>query len=560
MKTPKWKCLSFEIPKALAVYPALLLFTTCMFASGICFRYALQDVICYDLHKELMPKPLHHGKNSSSPNINCATDKAVVAATGQWNGVLVTALGLTSCVTSGTVAALTDRYGRRSILGLAAFGQTINAVIVLLCLVYNLNPYYFVIGYALNGLTGGYPAFLACAFAYVADLTSKEDRPVIFGGGESMLFLGGVVGPVLIGYVLKHYQHYVAVCVLAIISTVLVLYIYSIPKSRHLKKNNDEINHGATYDNDTDNRNHNNYSSSSNNNTNDDLSMLQLFYKYNIFTVIIALCKRQKEVVFVVFSFMCYFVGLLGASVLTGQYTELKFKWGPEQFGIYSAASTGMLAFGIWFFTALFLKGPKCTKMHELDIMRLSALSRGLMYILSVFATNATSFYAVSGINIFGGLLMPLTRSTVSKSFSQNEQGVALTAVAAVEAVSTLWLPIVFGFLFKYSATVLDSPELFLYVCGISSVIGFIILCFAVTRKGFDSIENSYSPNNEESLKDQLLNNNSAEQQQRRRQYSGSMMNNVVNNEEMQSPISQQTFHSPDRSSGTNSTSPNYIY
>ena len=70
-----------------------------------------------------------------------------------------------------------------------------------------ITPYFFIIGYALNGLTGGYPPFLACAFAYIADLTSKEDRPVIFGGGESMLFLGGVIGPVLIGYVLKEYHH-----------------------------------------------------------------------------------------------------------------------------------------------------------------------------------------------------------------------------------------------------------------------------------------------------------------------------------------------------------------
>ena len=186
----------------LVVYPALLLFTTGMFASSISFRYALQDTICYRLHKELKPVPMHGG-NSTSANIDCEKDKDVIASTAQWNGVLVTALGLTSCITSGTVAALTDRYGRRLILGLAAFGQTINAVVVLLCLVYNLSPYYFVIGYALNGLTGGYPAFLACAFAYIADLSAKQDRPVLFGGGESMLFLGGVIGPVAIGYIVK---------------------------------------------------------------------------------------------------------------------------------------------------------------------------------------------------------------------------------------------------------------------------------------------------------------------------------------------------------------------
>merc|ERR1711871_1869644 len=166
-----------------------------------------------------------------------------------------------------------------------------------------------------------------------------------------------------------------------------------------------ERDRGVTYDSETNNGNDNKYHSSSSrrsNSSGNSSSVLQLFYKYNIVSVIVELCKRQKEAVLVVCSFMCYFIGLLGASVLTGQYTELKYNWDSEQFGIYSAVSTGMLAFGIWFFTALFLQGPKCTKMHELDIMRLSALSRGVMYILSVFASNSSSFFAVSAINMFG--------------------------------------------------------------------------------------------------------------------------------------------------------------
>ena len=96
------------------------------------------------------------------------------------------------------------------------------------------------------------------------------------------------------------------------------------------------------------------------------------------------------------------------------------------------------------------------------------------MYLLSIFAANATAFFAVAGMNLFGGLLMPLTRSTVSKSFSQEEQGVALTAAAAVEAVSTLWLPIVFGFLFKYSTNVLDTPEFFYIFVLVQVLLAFL--------------------------------------------------------------------------------------
>ena len=116
-ETPKCKCkfCGYALSRAMVVYPALLFFTTGMFASSISFRYALQDTICYRLHKELKPVPIHGG-NSTSANIDCEKDKDVIASTAQWNGVLVTALGLTSCITSGTVAALTDRYGRRLIL------------------------------------------------------------------------------------------------------------------------------------------------------------------------------------------------------------------------------------------------------------------------------------------------------------------------------------------------------------------------------------------------------------------------------------------------------------
>ena len=112
-------------------------------------------------------------------------------------------------------------------------------------------------------------------FAYIADLSAKQDRPVLFGGGESMLFLGGVIGPVAIGYIVKSFHHYVAVCVLACISAVLVLYIYL-----HTEEStNNEINTKQGEQLHTGNQK---------------LSVLQIFYRYNIFTVVIALFKRQK--------------------------------------------------------------------------------------------------------------------------------------------------------------------------------------------------------------------------------------------------------------------------
>ena len=107
-----------------------------------------------------------------------------------------------------------------------------------------------------------------------------------------------------------------------------------------------------------------------------------------------------------------------------------------------------------------------------------------------------------------------------------------------------------------YSTNVLDTPEFFLYICAGSSFIGFLILIFTVSRKGFDAIEQSNGDDNKPntSLEDQLLNNNYEHN-------STNMMNNFIGEDQQIGRSGQESFYSPDGSSRNNSTSsPIYIY
>ena len=109
---------------------------------------------------------------------------------------LVGALGATYAVmeliASPIIGALSDRYGRRPVL-LVCVAGTMSAY-VMLGLAQSLAIIFLAV--ALDGITGG---TLATAYAYVADVTTAEDRARGMGMVGAAFGLGVIAGPALGG-------------------------------------------------------------------------------------------------------------------------------------------------------------------------------------------------------------------------------------------------------------------------------------------------------------------------------------------------------------------------
>jgi DHA1 family tetracycline resistance protein-like MFS transporter len=94
---------------------------------------------------------------------------------------------------SPLMGALSDRFGRRPILLLSAFGLGIDYII--LALAPNLT--WLFIGRILTGITA---ASFSTASAYIADVTPPEKRSAAYGIYGATFGLGFILGPALGGY------------------------------------------------------------------------------------------------------------------------------------------------------------------------------------------------------------------------------------------------------------------------------------------------------------------------------------------------------------------------
>jgi MFS family permease len=109
-------------------------------------------------------------------------------------------------LTSAFWGRASDRYGRRNIaiLGLVGYAISLIALITPLFLVERnildlglLFPA-LILGRLINGLVGS--ATRPASFAYVADISSREQRTVKFARLESSFLLGTVLGPLIGGF------------------------------------------------------------------------------------------------------------------------------------------------------------------------------------------------------------------------------------------------------------------------------------------------------------------------------------------------------------------------
>ena len=109
-------------------------------------------------------------------------------------------------LTSAFWGRASDKYGRRNIaiLGLVGYAISLIALITPLFLAEKniLNIIYLfpalVLGRLINGLIGS--ATRPASFAYMADITSKEDRTSQFAKLESSFLIGTVAGPLIGGF------------------------------------------------------------------------------------------------------------------------------------------------------------------------------------------------------------------------------------------------------------------------------------------------------------------------------------------------------------------------
>lgn len=190
-------------------------------AIGFIFITLLIDVIGLGIIIPVMPKLIQELLH---------VDVSEAAKYGGW---LIFAYAITQFLFSPLVGNLSDKYGRRPVLLLSLFGFSLDYLL----LAFAPTITWLFVGRIIAGITG---ASFTTASAYIADISTDENRTKNFGMIGAAFGLGFIIGPV-IGGLLGHFGSRVPFYAAAILCLLNFLYGYFILPESLPKKHRREF-------------------------------------------------------------------------------------------------------------------------------------------------------------------------------------------------------------------------------------------------------------------------------------------------------------------------------
>ncbi len=189
-------------------------------AIGFIFITLLIDVIGFGVIMPVMPSLITTLKH---------TDLSSASKYGSW---LMFAYAFVQFIFAPLLGSLSDKYGRRPVLLISLLGFGIDYLFLAMAPSYG----WLFIGRILAGITG---ASFTTATAYIADISTAENRAGNFGMIGAAFGLGFIIGPV-IGGLLGNYGERIPFYAASVLALMNVLYGYFIlPESLPEEKRRD---------------------------------------------------------------------------------------------------------------------------------------------------------------------------------------------------------------------------------------------------------------------------------------------------------------------------------
>src|SRR6185312_3333206 len=116
-----------------------------------------------------------------------------ISTAASWSSAFATLFMLMQFVCSPIQGALSDRFGRRTVILISSLGLGLDFIVMALA----PTLWLLFLGRAISGICA---ASFSTANAYIADITPREKRAAAFGMLGAALSLGFVLGPALGGF------------------------------------------------------------------------------------------------------------------------------------------------------------------------------------------------------------------------------------------------------------------------------------------------------------------------------------------------------------------------
>ncbi|MBL3547991.1 TCR/Tet family MFS transporter [Chryseobacterium sp. KMC2] len=395
-------------------------------AIGFIFITLLIDITGWGIILPVVPKLIGELIHS---------DLSEAAKYGGWLGF---AYAITQFIFAPIVGNLSDQYGRRPIILISLFGFSIDYV--LLAIAPSMGWLFF--GRIIAGLTG---ASLSTASAYIADISTDEDRAKNFGLIGAAFGLGFIIGPV-IGGLLGHYGARVPFYVAAILCMVNFLYgLFVLPESLEKDKRRSfswkRANPIGTFN----------------------------------------FLRKQSKISTLVVALIFVYVALHAVQSNWHFFTMYKFNWTERTVGL----SLGLLGLLIGLVQGVLIRWTT-PKLGEQKSVYLGLLFYALGLMLFAFTNQGWMMFVFLIPYSLGGICGPALQSIISKNVPSNEQGELQGALASLVSATSIIGPPIMTNLFYYF-THDEAPFEFsgapFFLASILMAISAIIIYFSFQRK-----------------------------------------------------------------------------
>ena len=347
-----------------------------------------------------------------------------ISEAAKYGGWLTFAYAITQFVFAPLIGNLSDKFGRRPIILISLFAFSMDYIL----LAFAPTITWLFIGRIIAGLTG---ASITTASAYIADVSTPENRTKNFGMIGVAFGLGFIIGPV-IGGVLGQYGSRIPFYAAAILCMLNFLYGYFILPESLSKENRREFN----------------------------------WKRANPIGAFLNLKKYPSLYGFLIALFLIY-VAAHAVESNWSYYTMYKFRWDEKMVGI----SLGVVGILVSIVQGGLIRwiNPRLGNKKSI-YLGMTLYTTGMF--LFAFATESWMMFAFLIPYCLAGIAGPALRSIISKDVLPTEQGEIQGTIASLMSASTIIGPPMMSSVF-YFFTHKDAPFQF---PGAPFILGAILM------------------------------------------------------------------------------------
>jgi MFS transporter, DHA1 family, tetracycline resistance protein len=359
-------------------------------ALGFIFITVLVDVIGFGIIIPVLPKlieKLIHG------NISLA------ASYGGW---LLSSYAVMQFICAPIIGGLSDWYGRRPVLLLSLLGFGIDY----LFLAFAPSIGWLFIGRIIAGIAG---SSFTTASAYIADISTPENRAQNFGMIGAAFGFGFIIGPSLGGLLGKYGLNapFIGASILTLINWVYGFFV--LPESL-------AVNNRRPFS----------------------------WTRANPLGVFAQL-RKHPTISGLVFSLILIFIAGHAVQSTWGYYNMLKFKWNEEWVG-YSLSFVGLM---VALVQGLLIR-KIIPKLGQEKSLYLGLVLYSIGMVLFGLASSGWMMFAFTAVYCLGGIAGPSLQGIISGQVPANEQGELQGALTSLMSVTSIVGPPAMGILFSF--------------------------------------------------------------------------------------------------------------